>query len=169
VVRARVYADATALIGLSRIDRLDLLRLLDAPILVTEHVWSEVFDDLSRPGIRALQVAVTAGLLVLVDEGVPDEFPQLDAGEASVLSAAVATRAVVIIDERAARLLIERDPEVRARLGSVTGSLGLILLAKRRGVIQAVRPVLDELIAQGFRISADLYRDVLVQAGETGT
>jgi hypothetical protein len=112
---------------------------------------------------------VTAGLLVLVDEGVPDEFPQLDAGEASVLSAAVATRAVVIIDERAARLLIERDPEVRARLGSVTGSLGLILLAKRRGVIQAVRPVLDELIAQGFRISADLYRDVLVQAGETGT
>ena len=41
------------------------------------------------------------------------------------------------------------------------------MIAKRRGLIRAVQPVIDALIAQaGFRVSSKLYEEVLNAAGE---
>src|SRR4051794_5920676 len=100
-----VYADATALIGIARIGRLDLLTLLPVPIRITEIVWQEVAADHTRPGAAALHEALDAGLLVVVDEG--------DAGEASVVSAAAATQGSVLIDERKARAAIAVGSELR--------------------------------------------------------
>lgn len=62
---ARVYADATALIRLARIDLLDLMPL---PVRVTGHVWQEVAGDSARPGATALYAARDRGLLLLADE-----------------------------------------------------------------------------------------------------
>jgi predicted nucleic acid-binding protein len=42
-----------------------------------------------------------------------------------------------------------------------------LLIAKRRGLIPAVRPVIDELmITAKFRVSSQLYREVLTAANE---
>jgi predicted nucleic acid-binding protein len=42
-----------------------------------------------------------------------------------------------------------------------------LLVAKRRRLIPSVKPVMDDLIAQaGFRVSNQLYADVLQAAGE---
>jgi predicted nucleic acid-binding protein len=47
------------------------------------------------------------------------------------------------------------------------GLLGCLLLAKERGLLVAIKPVLDDLIAEaGFRVGNQLYREVLAQAGE---
>lgn len=164
--RPRVYADATALIGLARIDRLDLLSLLRTPIHVTAVVWQEAAGDPTRRGVPALQQARHAGLLTVVEEGDPHAFPQLDPGESTVLSAAGTARAAVLIDERRARALINGSPLLHGVIVQVTGIVGLILLAKDRGYVRAVRPLLDELIGQGFRISPTLYREALRRAGE---
>ena len=161
-----VYADATALIGLGRIDRLDLLAVLPGPVKVTGHVWAEVADDPHKPGVAALRAARDTGLLVVVNEGDPDAFPQLDAGESTVLSAAMAVHAVVVIDERKARRLVETDPTVGRAVRAVIGIVGLSLLAKRRGKVPLVRPLLDALIDQGFWIGASFYDGTLRQAGE---
>jgi len=48
----------------------------------------------------------------------------------------------------------------------VVGTLGILLRARRAGLILSVRPLLDALIAEGFRIDADLYQEVLNLAGE---
>ena len=48
-----------------------------------------------------------------------------------------------------------------------TGTVGLLLLAKRRGMIAEVRPLLTRLMRAGFRVSASLYQDVLHAAQET--
>jgi predicted nucleic acid-binding protein len=48
----------------------------------------------------------------------------------------------------------------------VTGTLGLLLLAKARGHVARVAPALDALSDQGFHMSGDLRRAVLEQAGE---
>lgn len=93
------YADATALIGLARIDRLDLLMLFPLPIRVTRYVWEEAAGDPVRPGTSALRQARSDGILTVVDEGDPAAFSRLDAGESSVLSAAAKAAAGVIIDE----------------------------------------------------------------------
>lgn len=55
---------------------------------------------------------------------------------------------------------------VEAAIRHVTGVIGLILLAKRRGRLAAVRPILDTLIAQGFYMGQTFYRHILEQSGE---
>jgi predicted nucleic acid-binding protein len=160
------YADATALIGLARIDHLDLLTLLPTPTRVTARVWEEVAGDSDKPGAAALERAREAGLLVVVAEGDPEAYPQLDPGESTVLTAAAAARAAVILDERKARALLELDLQLNRAIRHVTGIIGLILLAKRRGRIPTVRPLLDELRRQSFWIGQRFYDDILRQAGE---
>jgi predicted nucleic acid-binding protein len=162
----RVYADATALIGLSRIGHLDLLALLPGPTCVTARVRAEVIAHPDKPGVTACLEARTKGLLAVVEEGDPDAFPQLDPGEATVISAAAMARAIVLADERKARALIDTDPHLRRTIPRVVGIIGLILLAKRQGHLLAVRPLLDELIRQSFWVGPAFYREVLRQAGE---
>ncbi|MFC2045896.1 DUF3368 domain-containing protein [Chloroflexota bacterium] len=49
---------------------------------------------------------------------------------------------------------------------TVAGIFGLLLRAKRAGLVPAVRPRVDAAVAQGFRVSPDLYQDVLELADE---
>ena len=48
----------------------------------------------------------------------------------------------------------------------VTGTVGILVVAKERAFVGAVRPHLDKLIELGFFISKDLYRESLQSAGE---
>ncbi|NEQ24804.1 MAG: DUF3368 domain-containing protein [Microcoleus sp. SIO2G3] len=57
---------------------------------------------------------------------------------------------------------------VAVRLGlQVIGVLGILVAAKRRNRIQAVKPLLDALIQQaGFWVDEQLYREVLQAVNE---
>lgn len=67
---------------------------------------------------------------------------------------------VAIIDKLPAR-------RVAASFGvPVTGTLSVILTAKRRGLLQTVRPLLDRLQELRFRMSSDLRHEILASAGE---
>ena len=48
----------------------------------------------------------------------------------------------------------------------VTGSLGVILKAKKNNYIPSVTDVMNQLITNGFYISPDVYNFVKNQAGE---
>jgi predicted nucleic acid-binding protein len=66
----------------------------------------------------------------------------------------------VILDDRPER-------RVAQSLGlPVIGTLGVLLAAKRRGLLDALRPELDGLIKFGFFIAPDLYEQILGDAGE---
>jgi uncharacterized protein len=78
---------------------------------------------------------------------------QLGSGEAEAIALAVEVAAdIVLIDERRARA-------VATRLGRrVVGVLGVLVEAKARGHLLAVRPVLEALtIRAGFRVSPALF------------
>lgn len=49
---------------------------------------------------------------------------------------------------------------------SVTGTVGVLLVAKRHGLIPRVRPCLDALVTASFFVSTQLYDEVLRLAGE---
>ena len=72
-----------------------------------------------------------------------------------------AAGALLLIDERIGRA-------VAARFGvKYIGLLGVILEAKQRHLIPAVKPLLDDLIQRaGVWISGPLYARVLQAAGE---
>ena len=70
-----------------------------------------------------------------------------------------------------AELLLIDDMEARIqaiRLGlDFTGLLGVLIEAKNQGLIPAVKPVLNELIAiASFRVGQALYHRVLQIVGE---
>ena len=90
-----------------------------------------------------------------------EPFGFLGAGERAVLTLAMADPgSVAIIDELPGR-------KVAARFGvNVTGTLNVVLVAKQRGHIRAVRPVLDRLQELRFRVSAALRDHILTLAGE---
>jgi predicted nucleic acid-binding protein len=43
----------------------------------------------------------------------------------------------------------------------VKGTLALLIIAKKAGLVPEVKPVMDKMIEAGFRISVTLYEDIL--------
>ncbi len=67
----------------------------------------------------------------------------------------------MLIDER-----IGSKEAIRLEL-SITGLLGILLVAKRRELVTAIKSIMDELIAQAsFRFSDRFGAEVLAAAGE---
>jgi uncharacterized protein len=90
---------------------------------------------------------------------------RLDPGEANAIVLALELKATqLLIDERLGRV------EAKRQGLRITGILGVLLAAKRQGLILAVRPILDRLIGgANFRISNQLYDEILTLAGEVTT
>lgn len=58
-------------------------------------------------------------------------------------------------------------PGVHRALGiRVVGTLGVLLLAKDRGLIDGVRPEIDALLDTGFHLATWVVADALLTAGE---
>jgi uncharacterized protein len=86
----------------------------------------------------------------------------LGPGESQVLALALEVPgAVVILDDLLARRVAEI---MRIQL---TGTLGILLAAKRAGVIKVIAPFLDKLQVLRFRISPVTRRIILKLAGES--
>ncbi len=145
-----VVADAGRLIALSDIGRLDLLRELAGTVLVPPAVHAEVFGVRPRACPDWISVISPAGPVPGV----------LDRGEEEALLLAEERKMPVLLDERRGR------NEARRRGLSVTGTLGLLLEAKSRGILPAVTPLLAALKAAGYRMTAAIEREVMVRAGE---
>jgi predicted nucleic acid-binding protein len=86
---------------------------------------------------------------------------QIDKGEASAIALALETEDnIVILDDWKARKLAER-------LGlSVTGTLGVIIKAKKTGLIPSIKPFLNRIRETNFRISEELVQIALNEANE---
>jgi hypothetical protein len=86
----------------------------------------------------------------------------LDPGEAEAIALAVELSADrLLIDERLGR-------SIAAGYGlKLRGLLGILINAKRQGLIPVLKPILDRLINQaGFRVSQALYDRTLQEVGE---
>lgn len=84
-------------------------------------------------------------------------------GEAEAIALAIELRAdLLLIDERLGRIVAARN-EVE-----IIGVMGVLVQARRLGLIPSVKPILDDLIAAaGFWVSGPLYRRVLESVGES--
>lgn len=67
---------------------------------------------------------------------------------------------LVIIDDNAAKKTV-KYPGLH-----VTGSLGVLLKAKRMGLIERIEPIIDDLCKNGFYVDCSVKAMALKQAGE---
>jgi predicted nucleic acid-binding protein len=159
-----VLSDASPLIALAAADTFDVLHSLFRAVSITESVRREVTARKSLPGAAEVAQAIRDGWIRrLPDPRRGTVFPTLGAGETTTLNAAVRFGAgcLVLMDDAAARI------EAGALGLTVTGTAGILLVARRRKLISAVRPRLEKLIAAGFRISPGVIRTILDEAGES--
>jgi predicted nucleic acid-binding protein len=159
-----IVCDTTVLLYLGRIGQSDLLPALFAPVCIPEPILLEL--DMGRV-LRHDTINprdLTWAKPVSISQATIDALPpnRLGIGEQAVIAYAYARRSHVAgLDDLQVRQLAEA---VGLR---VIGTLGILLLAKRAGLIATVRPLVDAVMAQGFRLSLELYRDVLELAGES--
>lgn len=154
-----VVADSSPLIYLSRIGLLDLLASAFGEVFVPAIVWAEVATVRpTAPGIAALRAAKW---LRVDDRPLPSNDLGLDPGETAAILLAEALHAdLVLIDERAGRMVAQERGLV------VRGTLGVLVHARETRAIPALRPVLDALAAEGFRLSPLLVAEALRRVGE---
>ena len=143
-------------------DSLEMLKLEGEEIVIPKTVAEEIrrrgADDLTVQAIER-----TTWLTVIDAPSIPDTIRAWDLGEgeASVLAWGYANPGtVIIVDDLAAR-------RCAATLGiPVRGTLGLILTAKKRGVIPEARPVLEKLRQSGMYLSDRILNQALALVEE---
>lgn len=157
-----VICNTSPLQYLHQIGHLELLPSLVSRIIVP----TAVADELAEGRRRGLDLPVPESLpwVDLRDpsgEKVMRLVADLGPGETGVLLLALErVDPVVILDDALARRYAE---VLKIRL---TGTLGILLDAKRRGLVSAVTPLLDDLQRLGFRLSDQTRRAVLRMADE---
>ena len=149
--------NASPLIALGAIGRLDLLEGPDRRLIVPAAVATEVLAGPEADGGRR---ALAAGWIgerphVVVRDDVLEWG--LGAGESAVLSAVLAstTPAVAVLDDGAARSC------ARALGARVIGTLGVVLRAKVSGRIDTAAPVVRALRDAGLYLDDELVRRAL--------
>jgi len=156
-----VVSNSSVIIALARICRLDLLERLFRKIIVPEAVWKEVTiegkpgsEKVRRTGFIHVERVHSERLASLLKEFV-------DEGEAEAIALALDDGAdILLVDDRDAR-------DLAKKLGlQVMGTLGVLALAKYRGLIQEVKPIIDELVGSGFWISSRILKEFLRELGE---
>jgi predicted nucleic acid-binding protein len=152
-----IVSNSSPLIALSDIRLLEVLQQLFGQVFIPDAVDREVFAVQgvvrARPAWIALRsVQDTARVAALISE--------VDPGEAE---------AIVLAEELGLRLLIDDLPGQRVALArglKITGTLGLLLDAKRVGRIATIASALQALHDTDFRMSADLADQIRRAAGE---
>jgi predicted nucleic acid-binding protein len=164
--RAVVIADASPLIGLTRVGGLQWLAQLFGSVYLTPTVLREVLPGTQQPGELEIQAALDAGWLQVWQEPIaplPFDMGDLDAGESESIALAFQLRpahSLLLIDERAGRA-------AATECGlPIIGTTAVIGWAKKAGLIELAKPALAKLLASDFRISAQLMKQILKDVGE---
>jgi uncharacterized protein len=151
-----VVSDTSPISALIQIGRVELLRDLFTRVCVPPEVNAELgrFHPSLPPFIEVRDVMDRARVQSLV--------PRVDLGEAEAIVLAIETQADhLLIDERRGRL-------IAAQAGvPIIGLIGVLLLAKNRGLLPAVKDAIDDLrMKAGFYLADYLVQQALQAAGE---
>jgi len=162
-----VVSDTSAITNLAAIQHLQLLPQLYEQVIVPEAVYRELGDiEPPVPGTIEVQTAPWLEVRQVINRDavkrLQDEV-RLDPGESEAIALSLELKtALLLIDERRGRA--EAD-----RLGiKITGLLVILIEAKRKHLIVAVKPLMDSLIATSdFRVSPALYNQILDLVNES--
>jgi uncharacterized protein len=154
-----VVSDTTPLQYLHQSGTLELLPQLFSAVIVPPAVIAELAKglelghDLPRlAGMSWIKIRAPVHVLEL-----PNRFGR---GEQEAISLAAELRLSVMMDDYDARM------QAISMGLHVLGTFGVLLLAKRKGHLAAVMPILEIITKRGFRISEQMRQHVRGLAGE---
>ncbi len=158
----RRIVDASPLILLGKIGRLDLLRVGGPEVVVP----GTVLDEVGRHGTDEAEfqeIVLASWIRVAPSARIPAAVQAWDlgAGESAVLALALDDRdCEVILDDRDAKRCAQT-------LGiSARGTLGLVLLSKQLGEVPQARPLVEQLKHNGLYLTEQVINHALALVGE---
>ena len=155
----KVVVNTTPIIALADIGHLDLFKNLYGEIIIPEAVNREIISEPGRGLVNGADWIRVESVKNPVQKSLFSS--RLHAGEVEVIMLAQECGAdLLIIDDNAAK------KTAKYLNLTVTGTMGVLLKAKKEGLITAVKPLVDSLIADGLYISQIVRDYTLKQAGE---
>lgn len=164
-----IVSDTSPIANLIVVGYVDLLPQLFGDIVIPDVVYQELLaNGENHPITQTMMMVNWLDVQSVKDQSqviVLERDRRLDLGEATAIVLAIELQATqLLINERLGRA------EAKRQGLKITGILGVLLAAKRQGLIPTVRPILDQLISKAnFRISKQLYDETLTLAKETTT
>ena len=155
-----IISDASPLIVLLKTNKLSILKELFEKIIVPEAVHKEItakehektiFNKIEWIETRSIR---NTDLTTLLEK-------LIDRGEAEAIVLAKEQKATLLIDDAKARKY--------AKLLNINiiGTLGLLKIAKNRGLIPSVKKTINDMLAEGYYIEDKLVQKILKDIGET--
>ena len=147
-----IISDTSCFILLTNIGELDLLHKVYGQIITTIDIAIEYGETLPEwVEIKKVADINTQKLLEL----------QIDRGESSAIALALEIPdSTIILDDYKAR-------KIALKLGiKYTGTIGVIIKAKLKGIIPSIKPLLEKIRQTDFRISLDIEIQALKEAKE---
>ncbi|MDR1702971.1 MAG: DUF3368 domain-containing protein [Sporomusaceae bacterium] len=158
-----VVSNTTPLISLFRIGQIELLKILFEKVFIPIAVYkeivvlgqgkhgSDILGALDYITVQDIQNKLAVGLLQ----------SQLDYGEAEAIVLANELDAdILILDEKKAR------KAAQANFQKIIGTVGILQIAKNKGIIPNMKICLDALISNNIWIEEKLYKRVLLENNE---
>jgi len=148
-------SDTGPIIGLAKANRLSLLKNLFDKVLIPPMVRKELFaktGDEAELIDNALTDFIQVSEINPVDETAKLILEGLSEGERQAIgiAASMGNDVILLIDDRAGRQAAEK---LNIR---ITGLVGVLLMAKERGLIKNVVDVIGEIRSNGYWLSNNL-------------
>lgn len=155
-----LIADASPLIALSLCDQLHLLELLFDEIALPEAVFNEI-NIPDKPESAKIINFVRDKIRTVALSDFIISVPSLGRGEleAMALYKKISADFLLVDDKKARQIALYNNIKV-------VGSIGVLLLAKRKGIVGKIRPYLDILHTSSIHLSLDLHQHALKLANE---
>jgi len=152
-----IIGDSSALVALATMDRLDLLEKIFEKIYIPQAVYDEVSISYKPQSIRLKEFLKDKVISVELD------VSKIGLGQGEL-------EAITLYKNMDADFLLIDDRRAKkfAQLNSVNviGSLGIMILAKDRGLLESIRKDLEKLVNSSLFISQNLIDKVLLNVGE---
>jgi predicted nucleic acid-binding protein len=147
-----IICDTSCLIVLANIGHLELLQKLYGQVITTVEIAIEFGEPL--PDWVEVVTGGDKSKQTLLEL-------QLDKGESSAIALALETpNCTIILDDIKAR-------KIAQQLGlSFTGTIGVIIKAKLRGIIPSIKPLLEKIRDTNFRLTSEVELQALKLANE---
>lgn len=146
-----IIADTSCLVLLEKIDELNILQKLFQTVFITDTIAKE-FDSYLPEWIQKKEIEDKKYLRILETS--------VDPGEASAIALAVQINGKLILDDiKARRLASELSLDF-------TGTLGVLVEAKKSGYISSLKDTLHRIKKTNFYMSDELVNKLLMSANE---
>jgi len=148
-----IISDTSCFIILTNIGHLDLLQQVYGNVITTPEVATEY--SLKLPDWVHIVSPANINMQNMLAQ-------YIDMGEASAIALGIEIEGcTIILDDYSARKMAEK-----LNL-AITGTIGVIIKAKKDGIITSIKPFIERLKATNFRLSPSLYDEALKEAGES--